>query len=159
MIGKALMAAVAAAAAAALFIPPAFADKPVIVPSPFPDATGRYCEDFDVLVHATTNKGRTKIFSSGAIMFTGSLKVEVTNLDSGKTIALNISGPGKISDAGDVLTGTGAWLFFGEEGFFGPGSPPELSTNNGRIEIDLTDGSFISRIGQSVDLCPVLAAN
>ncbi len=94
MIGKALMAAVAGAAAAALFIPTAFADKPVIVPSPFPDATGRYCEGFDVLVHATTNNGRTKIFSSGAIMFTGSLKVEVTNLDSGKTIALNISGRG-----------------------------------------------------------------
>jgi hypothetical protein len=159
MIGKALTAALAAAAAAALFIPTAFADKPVFEPSPFPDATGRYCEDFDVLVHATTNKGRTLVFSSGAVMITGALKVEVTNLDTGKTIALNISGPATISAEGDVLTGTGPWLFFGEAGFFGPGSPAELSTNNGRIEIDLADGSFISRIGHSVDLCPVLAAN
>ena len=78
------------------------------------------------------------------------------NLESGKTIALNISGPGKISSAGDVRTGP--WLFFGEAGFFGPGSPPELSTNDGRFMIDLTDGSFISRIGQSVDLCQTLAS-
>jgi hypothetical protein len=159
MICRTLAAAVTAAAAAALFIPVASADKPVIEPSPFPDASGRYCEDFDVLVHATTNRGRTYIFSSGAVMFTGALKVEVTNVESGKTISLNISGPGKISAEGDVLTGSGPWLFFGEAGFFGPGSPPELSTNNGAIAIDLTDGSFITRIGHSVDLCPLLSAS
>src|SRR5215204_4878980 len=91
MIRKTLAGAIALAA---LFVPTAAADKPVTVPSPFPDSAGRYCEGFDVLVHATTNNGTTHIFSSGAIMFTGSLKVEVTNLDSDKTIALNISGPG-----------------------------------------------------------------
>ncbi len=159
MIRKTLAGAVVVAAAAALFVSTAAADKPVTVPSPFSDETGRYCADFDVLVHATTNMGRTHIFSSGAILFTGALKVEVTNVESGKTVALNISGPGRISTSGDVLTGTGPWLFFGEAGFFGPGSPPELSTNDGRFEIDLADGSFISRIGKSVDLCPLLAAD
>jgi hypothetical protein len=154
MIRKALAGTIAVAT---LFVPTAAADKPVTVPSPFADSAGRYCEGFDVLVHATTNNGTTRIFSTGAIMFTGTLKVEVTNLDSDKTIALNISGPGKISATGDVLTATGPWLFFGEAGFFGPGSPPELSTNNGRVAISLADGSFISRIGQSVDLCPLLA--
>ena len=159
MIRNTLAGAIAVAAVAALLVPTAAADKPVTVPSPFPDSTGRYCADFDVLVHATTNRGTTHILSSGAIMFTGALKVEVTNLDSGKTIALNISGPGRISTAGDVLTGTGPWLFFGEAGFFGPGSPPELSTNDGRFTIDLADGSFISRIGRSVDLCRLLASD
>jgi hypothetical protein len=159
MIRKTLAGAIAVAAVAALLVPTAAADKPVTVPSPFPDSTGRYCADFDVLVHATTNRGTTRIFTSGAIMFTGALKVEVTNLESGKTITLNISGPGKISTAGEVLTGTGPWLFFGEAGFFGPGSPPELSTNDGRFTIDLADGSFISRIGRSVDLCPLLATD
>ena len=158
MLRKTLAATVAVAAVAALVIPTASAEKPVTLPSPFEDSTGRYCAGFDVLVHATTNKGVTHIFSSGAILFTGSLKVEVTNLASGKTIALNISGPGRIAAVGDVLVGTGPWLFFGEAGFFGPGSPPELSTNSGRFEIDLSDGSFISRIGQSVELCPLLAS-
>jgi len=63
MIRKTLAGAVVVAAAAALFVSTAAADKPVTVPSPFSDATGRYCADFDVLVHATTNRGRTHIFS------------------------------------------------------------------------------------------------
>lgn len=157
MIRKAVSAVVVAAAAAALIVPIAAADKPITVPSPFPDAAGQYCEDFMVGIHATENRGTTHIFSSGAILFTGTLKVDVTNLETGKTISLNISGPGKISTDGTVLSGSGPWLFFGEAGFFGPGSPPELSTNEGRIAISLVDGSFISRIGHSVDLCPLLA--
>jgi hypothetical protein len=158
MILRAILTAVALTVAAMSFAPVAAGDKPLMVPSPFPDATGQFCEDFPVLVHATTNQGVTRVFSSGAILFTGSLKVEVTNLDTGKTIALNISGPGKIGAEGSTLVGTGPWLFFGEAGFFGPGSPPELSTNSGRFAIDLADGSFISRLGHSVDLCPLLAA-
>jgi hypothetical protein len=158
MILRAILTAVALTVAAMSFAPVAAGDKPLVVPSPFPDATGQFCEDFPILVHATTNQGVTRVFSSGAILFTGSLKVEVTNLDTGKTIALNISGPGKIGAEGSTLAGTGPWLFFGEAGFFGPGSPPELSTNSGRFAIDLADGSFISRLGHSVDLCPLLAA-
>lgn len=159
MIRKAVTAALISAAAAALIVPTAGADKPITVPSPFPDASGQYCEDFMVGIHAIENRGTTRIFSTGAILFTGTLKVEVTNLESGKTIALNISGPGKISSDGTTLSGSGPWLFFGEAGFFGPGSPPELSTNHGRIAISLVDGSFISRVGRSVDLCPLLAAD
>lgn len=157
MILKMLVAAVFVATATAVLTPIAAADKPLKVPLDFPDATGQYCEDFPVLIHATENRGTAHVFSNGAVLFTGTLKVEVTNLDSGKTIALNISGPGKISADGTTLTGSGPWLFFGEAGFFGPGSPPELSTNSGRIAISLIDGSFISRIGHRVNLCPVLA--
>lgn len=157
MILKTFASAFALAVAAVFLAPVAAADKPLKEPLPFPDATGQFCEDFPVLVHATENRGTAHVFSTGAVAFTGTLKVEVTNLDTGKTIALNISGPGKISADGTTLTGSGPWLFFGEAGFFGPGSPPELSTNSGRIAISLIDGSFISRIGHSVDLCPVLA--
>jgi hypothetical protein len=83
----------------------------------------------------------------------------VTNLATGKALALNISGPGRISTDGTLLTGTGPWLFFGEAGFFGPGSPPELSTNEGRFAISLVDGSFITRLGHRVNLCPLLAGD
>jgi hypothetical protein len=158
MILKTLRAAVVAVAVAAFIVPIAAADKPLTVPLPFPDASGQYCEDFQVLIHATENRGKAHIFSSGAVVLTGTLKVEVTNLETGKTIALNISGPGKVSSDGTVLSGGGPWLFFGEAGFFGPGSPPELSTNQGRIAISLVDGSFITRLGHRVDLCPVLAS-
>jgi hypothetical protein len=156
---KTFAAAFVLAGAAALLSPIAAADRPIKEPVPFEDAMGQFCEDFPVLVHATTNRGFAHVLSSGAVLLTGSLKVEVTNVETGKTIALNISGPGKISADGTTLTGSGPWLFFGEAGFFGPGSPPELSTNSGRIAISLVDGSFIRRIGESIDLCPLLAAD
>lgn len=157
MILKTSVAALFVAAAAALLTPIAAADKPLREPVPFPDATGQFCEDFPVLVHATRNKGVAHIFSSGAVLLTGSLKVEVTNLETGETIALNVPGPGRFSADGTTLTGTGPWIFFGEAGFFGPGTPPELSLNSGRFVISLLDGSFLSRTGHRVDLCPLLA--
>ena len=158
MILKAVFAAVTLALAV-LLVPVAAADKPGMEPVPFPDATGQFCADFPVLVHATTNREVAHVFSSGAVMLTGSLKVEVTNLQTAKTIALNIPGPGTFTADGSVLVGGGPWLFFGEAGFFGPGSPPELSTNSGRVAISLADGSFITRLGHSVQLCPLLAAD
>lgn len=136
---------------------PAAADKPIQVPAPFGEFTGQYCADFQVRIRETTNRGTIKIFSSGAAIVTGTLKVEVTNLETGKTIALNISGPAKFSSDGTTLVGPGPWLLFGEPGFFGPGSPRMLETNHGRLVISLVDGSIISRTGHSVDLCPLLA--
>jgi hypothetical protein len=98
-----------------------------------------------------------KIFSTGAAMITGTLKVEVTNLATGKTIELKISGPARFSPDGTTLVGTGAWLLFGEPGFFGTGSPRMLETNHGRLVISLVDGTILERTGHTVDLCPLLA--
>jgi len=136
---------------------PAAADKPVKEPLPFPDQSGQFCEDFPVRVSATVNREFIHIFSSGAALITGTFKVEVTNLDTGKTIAVNASGPGKISADETLLTAFGRLILFGEAGFFGPGAPPELSVNSGRTVISLTDGSILSQTGHSVDLCPLLA--
>lgn len=137
---------------------PAVADKPVKEPAPpFGEATGEFCEGFAVHIQATTDRGTLKVFSTGAALVTGTLKVAVTNLDSGKTIQLNISGPARFSSDGSTLYGTGAWLLFGEPGFFGPGSPAILETNHGQLAVSLVDGTIISRIGHRVDLCPLLA--
>jgi hypothetical protein len=136
---------------------PAMADKPEMAPSPFGESTGQYCDDFAVRIRATTDRGTIKVFSTGAALITGTLKVEVTNLESGKTIELNISGPARFSSDGTTLVGTGAWLLFGEPGFFGPGSPRTLETSHGRLVINLEDGSIVSQIGHRVELCPALA--
>jgi hypothetical protein len=135
---------------------PAGAVKPEQGPAPFGESTGQYCEDFAVRIRATTDRGTIKVFSTGAAMITGTLKVEVTNLESGKAIQLNISGPARFSSDETTLVGTGAWLLFGEPGFFGPGSPRTLETNHGRLVISLVDGSIVSRTGHRVELCPLL---
>jgi hypothetical protein len=155
---KSLIAAVVVALGVSLAAAtPAAADKPVSEPAPFGEFTGQFCDGFAVRVRDTTNRGTLKVFSSGAAMVTGTLKVEVTNLATGKSIAVNVSGPARFSSEEPTLVGTGSWIFFGEPGFFGPGSPATLETNSGRFVINLIDNSFLSRTGHRVELCPLLA--
>jgi hypothetical protein len=145
-----------AAVVATLSAPTALADKPVKTPAPFGEFTGQFCEDFAVRIVATTDQETQKVFSDGSVMITGSLKVDVTNLENRKAIALNISGPGTFTADGTTLIGTGRWLLFGEAGFFGrPGPTLELSV--GRFTIDLATGIITSRNGSVRELCGALA--
>lgn len=153
---KSLLAAVVAVLSALALAPSAAADKPIIEPAPFGEFTGQYCEDFLVRVAETTNRGTAKIFSDGSMIITGTLKVDVTNLETGKTISLNISGPSMFSSDGSTLVGVGRWLFFGEAGFLGrPG--PTLETFDGRFTLDLGTVTFVSRTGTVGELCAALA--
>ena len=146
--------------AAALLAPGAAADKPVREFLPLADATGQFCEDFQVRVHATDNKEYITVFSSGAMLITGVLKVEVTNLETGKTIALNISGPGKFSADGSTLTGGGPWLLFGEAGELGPGSDAGVTYIAGRTTLTFGPAGIetIETLGHTEDICAALAA-
>jgi hypothetical protein len=154
---KSQLAAVVAVLCISLALAPsATADKPIIEPAPFGEFTGQYCEDFLVRVRETTNRGAAKIFSDGSVIITGTLKVDVTNLETGKTISLNISGPAMFSSDGTTLVGVGTWLFFGEAGFLGRPSPT-LETFNGRFTLDLADGTFVRRTGAVRELCAELA--
>jgi hypothetical protein len=154
---KSLITAVVAVVGMSLALAPsAAADKPIQVPAPFGSFTGQFCADFAVRISETTNRGTTKIFSDGSAMTTGTLKVDVTNLETGKTIALNISGPARFSSDGTTLVGTGRWLLFGEAGFLGrPG--PTLETSVGTLVINLGDTTLVSRTGTSRELCAELA--
>lgn len=142
--------------AALALAPTAGADPPVREPIAFPDATGQYCEDFEVLIHATVNRGFITVFSDGRAHISGTLILELTNLDTGNSIEVNASGPATLTPDPPMIILQGRLLLFGEAGFFGP--EPELSINAGRTVISLVDNSIISRAGYSQDLCPALAA-
>jgi hypothetical protein len=151
-----ITAVVAIVGLALALAPSAAADKPVTAPAPFGTFTGQYCADFPVRVSETTNRGTIRIFSDGSAIVTGTLKVDVTNLETGETISLNISGPSFFSSDGSTLVGTGKWLFFGEAGFLGrPG--PTLETSDGRFVLDLATETFASRTGKIRGLCAQLA--
>lgn len=162
MIRRLLLAAVLGLAVGALIAPSAAAEKPLKEPLPFDDLTGQFCEDFLVLVHATSNKEVLHLFSSGEALITGVLKVEVTNLETGKTLALNISGPGKFSADGSTLSGSGRWLLFGEPGDFGPGSGSFMTLVAGRLEITFDEEGGVTGLttqGHVEDICAALAAD
>jgi hypothetical protein len=156
-----LLAALAALAAVALLaVPVASADKPGKEPVPAPDVTGRFCPDFDVLVHALVNKEYAHTFSSGAAIVTGTLIVSLTNLSTNKTIEANVSGPGFFSADGSTFILGGRSLLYGIAGGLGPGSPPTLELTSGRTVVSFDpDGNVtgVTETGASTDLCPALA--
>jgi hypothetical protein len=161
---KAVLLVTAAVLCAALAVAPlASADRPIRVELETPpDVTGQFCEDFRVNVHTTRNKEVLTIFTSGAALVTGALRFELTNVETEETIELNIPGPGRFSEDGSTLTGTGPWLLFGEEGDLGPGSAPQMTFIRGRFVMTFNqDGSvagFTVLGGRVVDVCAELAS-
>lgn len=142
--------------------PLASADRPIrleLVPPP--DVTGQYCEDFMVRVHVTRFNEVATVFRNGETLITGALSSEVTNLDTGRTILLNIPGPGRVSADGGTVTATGPWLLFGEEGDLGEGSPAQVTYLVGRFTFTVDGNGQITHIsdvqGQTRDICAALA--
>jgi hypothetical protein len=159
VIKRAILCGLVALAAAASFAASAAADRPVKQPVPFPDATGQFCTDFQVEIVATQNKEVVHIFSSGVALVTGVLKVEVTNLSTGKTLALNISGPGKFSADGSTIQARGTWLLFGEAGQL-PGPDPGMLLVSGHTTLNLGPAGIASMTvrGTVEDICAALAS-
>jgi hypothetical protein len=157
----ALTASVVACAAALAVAPLASADPPihVVLEAP-PDVSGQYCEDFMVGIHVTRFREVATIFSNGEVLTTGALAAEVTNLESGRTIEVNIPGPGRVSVDGSTVTATGPWLLFGEEGDLGEGSPAQVTYLVGRFTFTVEQGQIthVSEVrGHTRDLCAELA--
>jgi hypothetical protein len=158
-----LLAAVIALGGAVLAVAPlASADRPIRVSLPASDSVGEFCEGFQVLVHPTQNNEFITIFSSGAALITGALKLEVTNLDTGETITLNVPGPARITEDGSALIATGPWLLFGEVGDLGPGSPAQVILITGSFVLNFDEQGNLTAItevkGQTTDICAALAA-
>ena len=157
-----LTASVVGCAAALMVAPLASADAPIrVVLDPPPDVSGQYCEDFMVGIHVIRFREVATIFSNGEVLTTGALSVQVTNLDSGRTLLLNVPGPGRISADGSTVTATGPWLLFGEEGDLGEGSPAQVTYIAGRFTFTVEGGQIthVSDIqGRTRDICAALAA-
>jgi hypothetical protein len=82
-----------------------------------------------------------------------------TNLDTGKSIKVNIAGPAHITEGADgsfTLVGTGNW---GWDTFPGTDEPGHFLTSGRFVfSIDAAGNESFSRVGRIVDLCAKLAA-
>ncbi len=137
---------------------PAAADGPIRVPVPFgPPMVVPVCMPaFEVLVASTTDTEVSKVFYENGrlvkIITTGSLKLTLTNMTSGKTISENVSGPAFVTINPDgsvtvVITG----LSLGQLG--------DLATS-GRIVFDIApDGTvtLASPVHNSTSICTALS--
>jgi hypothetical protein len=115
---------------------------------------------FDIEIPVLTSRETMTTFfdQSGNVvmqLITGPLKVRVTG-DTGESLDLNISGPGRILEDGETMILMGRWLNI----------VPELEVlwlTTGRVVVDRDPEtgnilSFISIQGQVEDICATLAS-
>jgi hypothetical protein len=116
---------------------------------------------FDVLVDYGQWNIVSTTFSNDASpvveIVTGVAKAQLTNLETGKTIAVNISGPLVVkvfSDGSVVLSDVGPWLFNEIPGL------PGIFLSEGRVTITIDAAGNVTADGNGrlVDLCAALAA-
>jgi hypothetical protein len=89
----------------------------------------------------------------GSQLITGALSVRLSDLDSGASLVLNISGPSRVSADGSTIVAYGPSL----EPFFG--AHPELILFYGRVVLFFAaDGSatVVSQHGASEDACALV---
>ena len=110
---------------------------------------------FPVRIEITANKEYVKFFSDGRLLVNGKLFVRITNLDTGESIDLNISGPSYITPTSERSMGRGIFLLFPEDAG-GPG----IVLNTGRVDTIRGEDGFITNYtvrGTSVDVCAALS--
>ena len=138
--------------------------KPTIEPVPFPEEGillpgGVFC-DVDVFVEAIKNTEKALTFPADADgnvlqIITGQLWITATNVATGDSVVLNISGPYKLLIRPD---GTLDITFFGRSV---PVQPPGFIVTSGRVDYVIhPDGSseILSQRGGSTDVCALLGA-
>ena len=162
---KRILAILTTAIGFVMLAPPVGAEPPTRVPIPIPEDGVRddlcaFPVEFHYLqwrVKATTHEDGTGTLVT---ITTGVAKVRLTNLDSGESLDLNISGTGMLRvrpDGSFVFTGNGPWLFSDVPP--GLGLPP-LFWTSGHFQVNAdTQGNLVSfdRVGSLVDLCEALA--
>jgi hypothetical protein len=121
--------------------------KGIVVPA------GALCP-FTLKVKPVVSDEYIMTLPDGTALITGALKVRLTNLDSGTSLVVNISGPTRVSADGATLIAYGPLLqpFFGDH--------PELIFFHGRIVLSVdADGNatVVSQVGTSEDACALVA--
>ena len=89
----------------AVAVPVARADQPIIAPAPATDYVDTTSCAFPVSVHFVVNDETAKIFTNGKVKITGPLVAEYSA--NGKTVSLNISGPGTTIVGSTLVIGRG----------------------------------------------------
>jgi len=154
--------AAAAALAAGGVATGASADQPAREPQLLPPGTTFDLDgicSFDAQILILTSKAYSLTFGNGSQILTGQVFVRVTNLDSGKSLDLNISGPAFTAVDSNVLTLSGRSLVFLFPGDRGPGSPGLLVLTSGPVVLTGTEtGVTVDMTSASVtDLCAALS--
>jgi hypothetical protein len=143
------------------FTSTAGADAPTRVPADQHSTRYDGLCSFPVTVDILVNKEYKTTFASGQIagqdLYTGALKVRVTNVTTGEAVDLNVSGPIQVIPNDDSTTvislGPTLWAFTDPQ----PGLPP-LALVSGRLEAIFDPDFRVTSVdAHVVDLCALLS--
>jgi hypothetical protein len=133
------------------------------IQEPVTFAAGEVCS-FQLRLENVRGGQTLTTFANGVVKITGSVWTRVTNVDAGKSITVNASGPATITPNADgtvALKATGRFLFFFFPGEIGPGRDGALLLTTG-LALETLSADF-SRIisfshpnGTTEDLCQTL---
>jgi hypothetical protein len=158
---KGLFVSLIAVLCAAVFAASAGADRPIreFVPQG-DDLISGVCA-FDVGLTVLANKTHQTTFSDGRMQVNGTLKYRLTNLSpGGKSMVVNVSGPGVIWDTPDFfqIKAEGTWFWVFEPGDLGPGSPAMLLLTSGLTYLRAdANGVTFTPARKTTDLCAALS--
>jgi hypothetical protein len=135
---------------------PAFVPPPSSDPNNYDLVLSTVCEN-PIGIKILTDREKTRDFRDrdGNLVrstTTGTLKVQVVDLDTLDSLVLNISGPQVASPDGTAVT-KGSWLFYFEPGN-AQGQDPGLISIHGRTQYSAD--SFDVLQGHVVDICAAL---
>ena len=148
---------VAAVLALVVFVPVASAEKPIKVPALFPAMfTGQFCGDFMVQLNVLVSENFAIIFADGREFIGGRLIVEAVNLETGKSVTVNVSGPVFIGSGGDPFILRGNSLLFARPSNYGPGASATLVVTSGTVTFRAGVPGYTLE-GRSRNLCAELA--
>ena len=94
----------------------------------------------------------------------GDLVASYTNVENGRSVTLNVSGPGLFTFGADgslrfSATGNSTFMFF--PGQLGSGSPGSFFLNQGRLELLVAPDGFhetiLSQQGKQTDVCALIS--
>ena len=145
---------------------PAAAQKPTIQLIPFTDPVFIPAADacgFDVLATPQAgrpNKGKVITFANMAI-YSGPIFATLKNLSTGKTIDVNISGPGHFSFSGNTFVAAGPGIFLNllPKNLLTAAGLPPLPFFHGQVVFTFDDQGNITSLdntGRVEDVCELL---
>lgn len=159
MIRKGIIILAGLGAAVVSVVSVASADPPTRTYLPAGLSGAPACPGFTVLVTPVIDKEYSIVFSNSAVITTGRLIADVTNLSTGKTIEVNASGPGFESTDGTTITLRGETLLVNPPSWFGPGLTPGAQLVSGVVVVNVAGvrPMILSETGHIRDLCSELA--
>ena len=157
---RGLILLVAAAVVVGTCAASASAGRPSRDPAPLPSqfTVAGVCA-FDVDFTITAQNEYSLTFGNGSQIITGKLFATLTNVDTGKSLDLNVSGPTFTTAGSNQIVLTGRSINFFGPGDLGAGSPGLMVLTNGPAVITFGENNvtFDVRSASVTDLCLALA--